>query len=61
MTNLQYLAALKRLGLTPASKRTAAVLGISLRTSQYYATDKPIPEPIAKLLRCYLTHGLPAS
>lgn len=60
MTNLQYIAALRKLGLTVASKRTAAALGVTVRTSQSYATDGTIPEPVAKLLRCYLEHGLPA-
>ena len=59
MTNLQYRAALKKLGLTVVG--AAPVLGVSRRQSQYYASgETPIPEPIVRLLRCYLAHGLPA-
>lgn len=59
MTKLQYLAALKKLGLTPASKATAAALGVGLRTAQGYAEGRPIPKPVALLLAMYLKHGLP--
>jgi hypothetical protein len=54
MTTKQYLAALKKLGLTPASKATAAALGVSLRQAQYYAAGKPIPETIAIILQLRL-------
>ena len=61
MTKQQYLAALKRLGLTPAGQETARRLGLTLRQCQNYAAgDCPVPRPIALLLGMYLDHGLPA-
>ena len=55
MTRTSYLAALRRLGLKPHSKKTAALLGVSLRSIQYYASGgQPIPEPVAQLLRLML-------
>lgn len=60
MANNQYLAALKRLGLTPASKATAEALGLSVRQVQRIAAGQAVPETVAKLLRMYLDHGLPA-
>ena len=51
MTTAQYLAALRKLGLTPSSKLAAEALGVSLRQAQYYAAGRPIPAPVAKLLR----------
>lgn len=60
MNQDQYLKALRKLNLTPSGKATAAALGVTVRTAQGYASgEHPIPEPIAKLLRCYLEHGLP--
>jgi hypothetical protein len=59
MTNTQYLAALKTLGLTRASKKTAAALGVTVRQCQRYA-DKGPTETIALLIKCYLTNGRPA-
>lgn len=62
MNTEQYLKALHKLKLTPAGKATAAALGVTLRTAQGYKSgEHPIPEPIAKLLRCYLAHGLPGA
>ena len=58
MTQKQYLQALKKLGLTPASKQTAAMLGVSLRQAQYYAAGSPIPQTVALLIAAYLRHGL---
>jgi hypothetical protein len=59
MTNTQYLAALKKLGLTPSGIDTADALGLSVRQCQRIAAgDSPVPEPVAKLLRLYLRHGL---
>lgn len=49
MTPTQYRAALDRLGLTQAG--AAEALGVSIRSAHGYANGKPIPEPIAKLLR----------
>ena len=59
MTTSQYLAALRKLGLTPASKRTAAVLGLSLAQIKRYAAGDNVPGPVARLLAAYLAHGLP--
>ena len=50
MTTKQYLAALKRLHLTPSGKPTAAALGVSVRQLQYYAAGRPIPQTVALLL-----------
>ncbi len=50
MTTHQYLAALKKLGLTPAGKATAEALGLSLRQCQRIAAGARVPEPVAKLL-----------
>jgi hypothetical protein len=60
MTTNQYLAALKKLGLTPAARATADALGLSVRQCQRLASgEQAIPETVAKLLRMYLDHGLP--
>lgn len=57
---LDYRAALKRLGLTPASKRTAELLGISVRQAQRLANgSSPVTPTVEQLLRAYLAHGLP--
>jgi hypothetical protein len=60
MTTKQYLAALKKLGLTPASKRTAELLGIGVRQAQNYAAGAPVSGTVALLLAMYLAHGLPS-
>lgn len=58
MTFRQYNAALAKLGLTPYA--AARVLGISLRQSHRYASgEQPVKDTIAKLLACYLEHGMP--
>ena len=54
MTTAQYLAALQRLGLTPAGKATAAALGLSLRQCQRIAAGAVVPRPVALLLMEYL-------
>lgn len=60
MTKQQYLDALKKLDLTPASARTAQVLGLSLRQCQRIAAGASgVPEAVALLLAMYLDHGLP--
>lgn len=52
MTNRQYLNALHKLDLTPASQATAETLGLSLRQCQRIAAgESKVPEPVAKLLR----------
>lgn len=58
MTTRQYLAALKKLGLTPSGQATAVALGLSLRQCQRIAAGDPVPDTLAKLLRMYLRHGL---
>jgi hypothetical protein len=60
MTTKQYLAALKRLGLTPASKRTAAALGLTVRQCQRLAAGGNVSDSVALLLAMYLRHGLPS-
>lgn len=58
MTSRQYNAALAKLNLTPYA--AAPVLGISLRQSHRYASgEQPVKDTVAKLLACYLAHGLP--
>jgi hypothetical protein len=60
MTQKEYLRALKRLSLSPASKRTAQVLGVGLRQlARYSAGDAQIPQTLELLLEMYLRHGLP--
>jgi hypothetical protein len=59
MNTSQFNAALKRLGLTPASQQTAALLGVSVRHCQRLADGAPIQPATAMLLRLYLEHGLP--
>lgn len=60
MTTKQYLAALKRLDLTPAGKATAAALGLSLRQCQRIAAgESPVPTTVALLLAMYERHRLP--
>jgi len=59
MTTKQYLAALKRLGLTPASKATARALGLTVRQCQHIAAgDTPVKGTLANLLQMYLRYGL---
>lgn len=59
MTTKQYLAALAKLGLTPAGKATAAALGLSLRQCQRIAAGRaPVPEPVAILLELSVETGL---
>ena len=56
----QYLKMLKRLKLTPSSKRTAEALGMSVRGIQALASgERGISGPIERLLAMYVKHGLP--
>jgi hypothetical protein len=59
MTTRQFLAALKKLGLSTASQRTARALGVSVRRCQSYAGGARVPDPVARLLAMYIVHGLP--
>jgi transcriptional regulator with XRE-family HTH domain len=56
MTPTQYRAALQQLGLS--QREAAQMLGISLNSSNGYANNRPIPEPVAKLLRLIVRLGL---
>ena len=59
MTTKQYLAALKTLGLTPASLKTAAAIGLSPRQARRVAAgESHVPEPVAKLLRLVIAHEI---
>lgn len=59
MTTKQYLAALKKLGLTPASKTTAAALGLSVRQCLRIAAGQDVPPTLERLLTMYLRYGIP--
>jgi hypothetical protein len=60
MSESQFRGALKKLGLTVASQRTAAALGISIRQCQRLAVgEQPVPLPMERLLKMYVDHGLP--
>lgn len=55
MTTAQYLAALKKLDLSPSGKQTAEALGLSLRQCQRIASgDSAVPGPVDRLLRLML-------
>lgn len=55
MTPAQFKAALKKLDATPSSKKAAAMLGLSLRQVQRFASgENAIPGPVEKLLKCLL-------
>lgn len=55
MTTAEYLAALKKLGMTRASKVTAEALGLSVRQCQRIAAGTaPVPMPVERLLKMYL-------
>lgn len=61
MTTRQYLAALRSLDLGPASKRTAAMLGLSLASIKRIAAgQQDVPPAVARLIAMYQRHGLPA-
>jgi len=60
METKDYLRALKRLKLTPHSKRTAAALGLSVPSIQRIAAKTvKVSGPIERLLAMYLKYGLP--
>jgi hypothetical protein len=60
MTSKQFSDALKKLGLTSSSERTAMLLGLRLRQVQRLdAGDADVPPPVSLLLMQYLKHGLP--
>ena len=48
-------AALKELGATPASKKAAGMLGVTVRQCQRFASgENQIPATVVKLLECLL-------
>ncbi len=56
----RYLAALRRLGLTPASQRTARLLGLSVTQCQKIKSGRSgVTAQLDLLLSMYLKHGLP--
>ena len=58
MTPTQYKAALSALSLS--QERGGDWLGIGRRTSQGYAIgERPVPEPVAKLLRLCVERKIP--
>jgi len=60
LTANQYLAALRRLGLTPASQKTADLLGLTVRQCQKIKDGQsPVTGQLERLLSMYLKHGLP--
>lgn len=60
MTKTQYLAALKKLRLTPSGKRTARVLGLSIRQCQRFASgETAVPQTVERLLFLLVRHGIP--
>lgn len=58
MTAEQYRAALKKLDLTIVG--SAPIFGVSRRMAQAYASDAPIPAPLAKLIWLMLRHDIGA-
>jgi hypothetical protein len=62
MTTKQYLAALKKLRLTPSGKATAQAFGLTVRQCQRIASGEAEVSPmLSKLIGAYLEHGLPES
>ncbi len=60
MTRNQYLAALKKLDLSPSGKATEKALGLGWRQLLRIASGKaPVPKPVALLLAMYLEYGRP--
>lgn len=59
MSERQFKIALKKLGLTVASKRTSDVLGVGIRQVQRLVIgEQPVPRPVELLLKMYLKHGI---
>ena len=54
LTKKQYLAALKKLNLSPSGRATAAALGVTVRQAQRYAAGAEVPLPIVIILRLML-------
>jgi hypothetical protein len=55
MTPRQFVAALKKLGLTPGSKRAAETLGVTVRQNLRYAFgETAVQATVVKLLECLI-------
>ena len=60
MNHKQYLAALKRLGLSPTGKATQAALGVGKQPLLRLSSGKQaVSKTVALLLAMYLKHGIP--
>jgi hypothetical protein len=60
MNKKQYLAALKALELTPASKKTAEALGLSVRHIKRLASgERKVPKTLAILIHLLLERRKP--
>jgi hypothetical protein len=61
MLSVEYREALKKLGLTPDSKTTAAVLGLSVRQCQRlgagHSKHGKVPPTVERLLLALLAHA----
>jgi DNA-binding transcriptional regulator YiaG len=58
MDAAEYKSARKQLGLY--NVQLARKLGVNGRTAhRYESAEQRIPEPVARLLRMYLKHGIP--
>jgi hypothetical protein len=58
MSKNEYVAALKKLGLTTAGKATAEALGLGVRHCQRIANgETKVPGPVENLLNMYLEYG----
>lgn len=57
MTTIQYLAAIKRLGLSQVG--AGRVFGLSPRQSQRLASgESHVPEPVARLIRVMIAYDI---
>lgn len=55
MTRSEYLSALRQLDLTPASRKTAKAIGLSVRQAIRIGNGEcKVPEPVAIILRALL-------
>lgn len=61
MTTEQYHEALRRLGLSHASKRTMHALGLSRRQCVRIAQGYPVSPRVERLLQMYLDYGVPGN
>lgn len=60
MRREEYLQALEDLGLQPQSRRTAKLLGLSVRQAQRIATgEQHVTDTVARLIGMYQRCGIP--